>query len=91
MRPHRVRLTHSLVNNYGLNSKMFVHRPQPRSAHDLEQFHCDGARSPTPVCCGVPFPVHLAAHAIYVCGARWPPAWPISFHMDMHASSTQEP
>ena len=44
MRPHRVRLTHSLVANYGLNSKMYVHRPQARSPAELEQFHCDGAR-----------------------------------------------
>jgi acetoin utilization deacetylase AcuC-like enzyme len=42
MRPHRVRLTHSLVTNYGLNSKMYVHRPQPRSKEEIEEFHCDG-------------------------------------------------
>lgn len=42
MRPHRVRLTHSLVSNYGLNSKMYVHRPQARSKEQIEEFHCDG-------------------------------------------------
>ncbi|CAL8465253.1 g4788 [Coccomyxa elongata] len=41
MRPHRVRLTHSLVSNYGLNSKMYVHRPQARSKEQIEEFHCD--------------------------------------------------
>ena len=46
MRPHRVRLTHSLVANYGLNQKMYVHRPEPRTPEELEQFHCDGAHSP---------------------------------------------
>ena len=44
MRPHRVRLTHSLVANYGLNQKMYVHRPEPRTPEELEQFHCDGAQ-----------------------------------------------
>ena len=48
MRPHRVRLTHSLVANYGLNSKMYVHRPQARSPAELEQFHCDGAFAGVP-------------------------------------------
>lgn len=42
MRPHRVRLTHSLVSNYGLNPKMIVHRPQARSKEQIEEFHCDG-------------------------------------------------
>ena len=43
MRPHRVRLTHSLVKNYGLNKRLLVHRPQPRSDDELEMFHADGA------------------------------------------------
>ena len=42
MRPHRVRLTHSLVDSYGLGAKMLVNRPQPSSADDLERFHADG-------------------------------------------------
>ncbi|KAL3152707.1 hypothetical protein ABBQ38_012298 [Trebouxia sp. C0009 RCD-2024] len=41
MRPHRVRLTHSLVDSYGLGSKMLVNRPQPSSADELERFHAD--------------------------------------------------
>ena len=43
MRPHRVRLTHSLVENYNLNQRMLVHRPEARSKEQIENFHCDGA------------------------------------------------
>ena len=46
MRPHRVRLTHSLVENYNLNQRMLVHRPEARSKEQIENFHCDG----TPLC-----------------------------------------
>lgn len=42
MRPHRVRLTHSLVDSYGLGTKMLVNRPQPSTADELERFHADG-------------------------------------------------
>jgi histone deacetylase 1/2 len=41
MRPHRVRLTHSLVEHYGLPSSLAVHRPVPRSELQLEEFHAD--------------------------------------------------
>ncbi|CAL5222017.1 g4307 [Coccomyxa viridis] len=41
MRPHRVRLTHSLVENYNLNQRMLVHRPEARSKEQIENFHCD--------------------------------------------------
>ncbi|KAK9836982.1 hypothetical protein WJX81_004308 [Elliptochloris bilobata] len=41
MRPHRVRLTHSLVKNYGLNKRLLVHRPQPHNDEELEMFHAD--------------------------------------------------
>lgn len=41
MRPHRVRLTHSLVDSYGLGTKMLVSRPQPSTADELERFHAD--------------------------------------------------
>ena len=47
MRPHRVRLTHSLVENYNLSRRMLVHRPEPRSREQIENFHCDG----TPASC----------------------------------------
>lgn len=42
MRPHRVRLTHNLVENYGLNSKLRVQRPRYCTEHELEEFHADG-------------------------------------------------
>jgi hypothetical protein len=48
MRPHRVRLTHSLVSNYGLADKLVIQRPTPRTAEELTQFHADGARAGPP-------------------------------------------
>jgi hypothetical protein len=42
MRPHRVRLTHSLVENYGLSKRLSVHRPSRCTSMDLELFHADG-------------------------------------------------
>ena len=50
MRPHRVRLTHSLVENYHLNQRMLVHRPEARSKEQIENFHCDGAPSSQITC-----------------------------------------
>lgn len=41
MRPHRVRLTHHLVVNYGLFQHMNVLRPKPASKEDLNSFHSD--------------------------------------------------
>ena len=41
MRPHRVRLTHELVVNYGLHKHMNVFRPRPASKADLCAFHSD--------------------------------------------------
>ena len=41
MRPHRVRLTHHLVVNYGLHKHMNIFRPKPASKADLCAFHCD--------------------------------------------------
>ena len=41
MRPHRVRLTHSLVEHYNLPSSLAVHRPTPRTELQLEEFHAD--------------------------------------------------
>ena len=54
MRPHRVRLTHSLVENYNLNKRMLVHRPEPRSREQIENFHCDGV--PASYCMHVEYP-----------------------------------
>lgn len=42
MRPHRVRLTHMLVGDYGLHGKLQVHRPQLRTAREMTMFHSDG-------------------------------------------------
>ena len=41
MRPHRVRLTHSLVSHYDLEKSMVLHRPKPRSETQIEEFHAD--------------------------------------------------
>jgi len=41
MRPHRVRLTHSLVVEYGLYKHLNVFRPKPASRADLTAFHAD--------------------------------------------------
>ena len=41
MRPHRVRLTHHLVVNYGLYKHMNVFSPKPATYADLTAFHSD--------------------------------------------------
>ena len=41
MRPHRVRLTHHLVVNYGLYKHLNVFRPKPASRADFTAFHTD--------------------------------------------------
>jgi acetoin utilization deacetylase AcuC-like enzyme len=41
MKPHRVRMTHNLVVNYGLYRKMDVFRPKLVSAAQLTRFHSD--------------------------------------------------
>ena len=41
MRPHRVRLTHHLVVNYGLYKHLNVFRPKPASRADFTAFHSD--------------------------------------------------
>lgn len=42
MRPHRVRLTHSLVQSYGLGSQMLQCNPTWHNQDDISQFHSDG-------------------------------------------------
>ncbi len=49
MRPHRVRLTHSLVETYGLGSRMIQHRPTWQTQDDISQFHADGELCWSPV------------------------------------------
>lgn len=42
MRPHRVRLTTSLVKGYELDQKLILMRPTPQTGEDLTVFHADG-------------------------------------------------
>ena len=41
MRPHRVRLAHHLIVNYGLYKHLNVFRPKPATFNDLTAFHSD--------------------------------------------------
>ncbi|GAA5996960.1 uncharacterized protein JCM10292_006114 [Rhodotorula paludigena] len=41
MKPHRVRMTHSLVMNYGLYKKMEIFRAKPATRKEMAQFHTD--------------------------------------------------
>ena len=41
MKPHRVRMAHELIVNYGLYQKMLVYRPSLASKEDLMKFHSE--------------------------------------------------
>ncbi|KAF1916542.1 hypothetical protein BDU57DRAFT_516716 [Ampelomyces quisqualis] len=41
MKPHRIRMAHSLIMNYGLYTKMEIYRAKPASKHEMTQFHTD--------------------------------------------------
>jgi histone deacetylase 1/2 len=41
MKPHRIRMTHNLVLNYGLYRKMEIYRPHKASQEDMTKFHSD--------------------------------------------------
>jgi histone deacetylase 1/2 len=41
MKPHRIRLAHSLVMNYGVYKKMEIYRAKPANRHEMTQFHTD--------------------------------------------------
>ena len=41
MKPHRIRLAHSLIMNYGLYKKMEIYRAKPASKYEMTQFHTD--------------------------------------------------
>nr|CAB3449337.1 unnamed protein product [Digitaria exilis] len=41
MKPHRIRMTHSLLARYGLLNQMQVYRPIPARDRDLCRFHAD--------------------------------------------------
>ncbi|KAF8564329.1 hypothetical protein P879_09232 [Paragonimus westermani] len=41
MKPHRIRMTHNLLLNYGLYRKMEVYRPSKAYSEDMTKFHSD--------------------------------------------------
>ncbi|CAF5155331.1 unnamed protein product [Rotaria magnacalcarata] len=41
MKPHRIRMAHNLVLNYGLYRKMEVYRPHKAVADEMTRFHSD--------------------------------------------------
>ncbi|EKD18154.1 histone deacetylase RpdA/Rpd3 [Drepanopeziza brunnea f. sp. 'multigermtubi' MB_m1] len=41
MKPHRIRLAHSLIMNYGTYKHMEIYRAKPASKHEMSQFHTD--------------------------------------------------
>jgi histone deacetylase 1/2 len=41
MKPHRIRMTHSLVVNYGLYKQMDLFSPTPATAREMTKFHSD--------------------------------------------------
>ncbi|KAK8251123.1 histone deacetylase RpdA/Rpd3 [Phyllosticta capitalensis] len=41
MKPHRIRVTHSLIMNYGLYKKLEIYRAKPASKFEMTQFHTD--------------------------------------------------
>ena len=41
MKPHRIRMTHALIMNYGLYKKMEIYRAKPATKQEMCQFHTD--------------------------------------------------
>ncbi|KAI9658971.1 MAG: histone deacetylase [Bathelium mastoideum] len=41
MKPHRVRMAHALIMNYGLYKDMEIYRAKPASRYEMTQFHTD--------------------------------------------------
>lgn len=41
MKPHRIRMAHNLIVNYGLYRKMEIYRPQKASKEDMTKYHSD--------------------------------------------------
>jgi histone deacetylase 1/2 len=41
MKPHRIRMAHSLIMNYGLYRKLEIYRAKPASKYEMTQFHTD--------------------------------------------------
>ena len=47
MKPHRIRMAHSLIMNYGLYKKMEIYRAKPATKQEMCQFHTDESVSYT--------------------------------------------
>eukprot|EP01135_Chromosphaera_perkinsii_P009188 Nk52_evm23s1671 gene=Nk52_evmTU23s1671 len=41
MKPHRIRMTHNLLLNYGLYKKMDIYRPHRATAEEMTRYHSD--------------------------------------------------
>ncbi|WAR24129.1 HDAC1-like protein [Mya arenaria] len=41
MKPHRIRMTHNLILNYGLYRKMEIYRPHKATQEEMTKFHSD--------------------------------------------------
>jgi histone deacetylase 1/2 len=41
MKPHRIRMAHNLLLNYGLYKKMEIYRPAPASFEEMAKFHSE--------------------------------------------------
>uniref|UniRef100_A0A8C7P576 Histone deacetylase 2 n=1 Tax=Oncorhynchus mykiss TaxID=8022 RepID=A0A8C7P576_ONCMY len=41
MKPHRIRMTHNLLLNYGLYRKMEIYRPHKATAEEITKYHSD--------------------------------------------------
>ena len=41
MKPHRIRMTHNLLLNYGLYKQLEIYRPSPARDDELTRFHSD--------------------------------------------------
>jgi hypothetical protein len=80
MKPHRIRMTHNLLLNYGLYRKMEIYRPHKANAEEMTKYHSDDyikfLRSIRPDnmseyskqmqrCKYVPFPSSRAPHWVF--------------------------
>lgn len=41
MKPHRIRMTHHLILNYGLYRELEVYRPFPATFEEMTRFHSE--------------------------------------------------
>ena len=76
MRPHRVRLTHSLGDNNKLGERMLITRPVKRSEYQISQFHADGTfpppyQTPTLAYGDVPRQHHATLTCLLDCAAEY--------------------